>query len=321
MECEGDAGKPDEVIAKFTGPQLSVAGLVREALCALLAADLNLPVPACHCVQITSEFLDGLAASHSLSFALLWRWVSAQPSCLTGAWEAIGDDRLAAYRATLPLAWAHSFERFQQELREELALRNTGAGVAGFAHAVLGPDDSSLQWAPMGSGLTADPETTLDQLYRRFVLANERQGAVQRRQEEDVWRHFSRELQQRQVLKHFAPKTISVRDDQLEFKHSWKNGIWHCLAPVSFDLANADSIRDKAHRWLGQLTSVANSPEQIKLYFLTAEPSQAELLPAYDAALSILSKAQVPSEVVAERDAAGLAERLQAQLVAHQHTG
>jgi hypothetical protein len=182
---------------------------------------------------------------------------------------------------------------------------------------VLGPDDSALQWSPMGSGLTAEAEATLDQLYRRFVLANDRQGIVHRRQEEDVWRHFSRELEQRQVLKHFTPKTIAVRDDHLEFKHAWKNGIWHCLVPVSFDLANAESIRDKAHRWLGQLTSVADSAEPFKLYFLTAEPSQAELRPAYDSAVSILNKAPAPSETVSERDAASLAERLQSEVAAH----
>ena len=226
MECEGDAGQPVEVIAKFTGPQLPVAGLVREALCALLAADLGLPVPACHCVQITSEFLDGLAASHledaaflraavPLGFGsaklppgfaawmpdrsipramraaaaeiyafdlliqnpdrrpdnpnlqskgdqfaifdhelalmtenqLLWRppWEAGPLSTnsatsqhilhaglkgsvpdldrLTGAWEAIGDDRLATYRATLPLAWtanpaqAHTADTAVQFLR------------------------------------------------------------------------------------------------------------------------------------------------------------------------------------------------------------
>ncbi|MCK7468808.1 MAG: hypothetical protein MZU91_12245 [Desulfosudis oleivorans] len=53
-------------------------------------------------------------------------------------------------------------------------------------------------------------------------------------------------------------------------------GVWHCRAPVSFDLASSDSIRDKAHRWLGQLTSVAGASEPFKLYFLVGEPAQAE---------------------------------------------
>ena len=211
----------------------------------------------------------------------------------------------------------HSFERFQQELRDELPLRQTTGGVMDYAHAVLGADDSSLQWSPMGSGLTVDPERTLEQLFDRFVMANDKHGPTHRRQDDDVWRHFSLELQQREVLKHFVQKTITVRDDQLEFKHAWKNGVWHCLAPVSFDLASSDSIREKAHRWLGQLTSVAGASEPFKLYFLVGEPAQAELRPAYESALSILGKVSIDREVFPESEAEALAQRIADEVVAH----
>ena len=212
----------------------------------------------------------------------------------------------------------HQFERFQQELSDELALRQATGGVMSYAHAVLGADDSSLQWSPMGSGLTADPARTLEQLYERFVMAYEKHAAAPRRQDDDVWRHFSHELQQRQVLKHLVPKTIAVRDDQLEFKHAWKNGVWHCLAPVSFDLASPESIRDKAHRWLGQLTSVAQASEPFKMYFLVGRPAQADLMPAFESALSILGKSPVAREVYGEADVHALSDRLAAEMQTHQ---
>lgn len=211
----------------------------------------------------------------------------------------------------------HEFERLHEQLRDQLPLRDLGAGVMGCAHSVLGADDSSLQWSPMGAGVTVDPERTLEQLYDRFVMAYDKHTATPRRQDDDVWRHFSHELQQRQVLKHFVPKTIAVRDDQLEFEHAWKNGVWHCLAPVSFDLASADSIRDKAHRWLGQLTSVAQSDEAFKLYFLVGRPSQDELVPAFESALSILGKVRVEREVFHEGQAGALSDRLANEVRAH----
>lgn len=211
----------------------------------------------------------------------------------------------------------HEFERLHEQLRDQLPLRDHGAGVMGYAHSVLGADDSSLQWSPMGAGMTADPERALEQLFDRFVMTYDKQTMTPRRQDDDVWRHFSHELQQRQVLKHFVPKTIAVRDDQLEFAHAWKNGVWHCLAPVSFDLASADSIRDKAHRWLGQLTSVAESAEAFKLYFLVGRPTQDELLPAFESALSILGKAHVDREVFDEGQAGVLSERLANEVRAH----
>lgn len=211
----------------------------------------------------------------------------------------------------------HSFERFQQELLDELALRSDCSDVTAFAHAVLGPDDSSLQWSQMGSGVTTDPERALEQLYERLVMAYESKSVVHRRQDEDVWKRFSHVLQRRQVLKHFTPKTISVQDDQLEFKHAWKNGVWHCLAPVSFDLASPDSIRDKAHKWLGQIASVAGANEPFKLYFLVGEPTQSELRAAFESALSILSKAPVDREVISEADADALSDKLAAEVEAH----
>jgi hypothetical protein len=212
----------------------------------------------------------------------------------------------------------HEFERFQKELADELPLRSSAAGIMGYAHAVLGADDSSLQWAPMGSGVTADPGVTLEQLYERFVMAHEPRSPAHRRQDEDIWKRFSLELQQRQVLRHFVKKTIAVDDDQVEFKHAWKNGVWHCLAPVSFDLASADSIREKAHKWLGQLTSVSKSREDFKLYFLVGEPTGADLRPAFESALSILGKSSVEQEVVLETQASELGERLAAEVQAHE---
>jgi len=215
---------------------------------------------------------------------------------------------------------SHEFERLQKELADQLPLRPTTGGVMAYAHSVLGADDSSLQWSPMGAGLTVDPGQTLEQLYERFVTAHEPRSQTHRRQDEDIWKQFSRELEQRQVLKHFVKKTIAVEDDQLEFKHAWKNGVWHCLAPVSFDLASADSIRDKAHRWLGQLTSVAQARNDFKLYFLVGGPAQAELHAAFQSALSILRKSPIEKEVVSETLAGELCERLAAEVQAHEQS-
>jgi len=210
------------------------------------------------------------------------------------------------------------FERLQKELADQLPLRPVTGGVMAYAHAVLGADDSSLQWSSMGAGLTNNPGQTLEQLYERFVTAHEPRSPAHRRQDEDIWKQFSRELEQRQVLKHFVRKTIAVEDDQLEFKHAWKNGVWHCLAPVSFDLASADSIREKAHKWLGQLTSVAQAKSTFKLYFLVGEPAQPELQTAFQSAISILGKSTINQEVVPETRAGELCERLAAEVQAHE---
>src|SRR5688572_26349202 len=60
-------------------------------------------------------------------------------------------------------------EELGARVREELPIDKPPRSVMDLAHAVLPPDDSSLQWSPMGSGLTEDPSRTLDQLFERMV--------------------------------------------------------------------------------------------------------------------------------------------------------
>lgn len=212
------------------------------------------------------------------------------------------------------------FEAFSRELAEEVDVRSRASSVLDFAHAVLAADDSSLQWSPVASGVARDVEATLEQLYLRLVAGNDARLNVARgRQDDDVWRRFSVELEQRQVLQHFEPKTISVRDDELKFKHAWKNGVWHCLQPLSFDLSSPESIKEKAHKWLGQVSSVAMASDEFKVYYLVGEPSHSALRPAFDAAMSILKKSQqvVDAEVFVESQAKVLTDRLAAAVTAH----
>jgi hypothetical protein len=207
------------------------------------------------------------------------------------------------------------FEALHDEVSNQLELRPY-ASVMELAQSVIPQDDSSLQWAPMGSGLTSDPDATLELLFERFVMKHEERSYVHRRNDDQVWKNFSRELEQQQVLKHFQPQTFTTTDDEIKFDRAWKNGVWHCLAPVSFDLASAESIRDKAHRWLGQITSVDST--DLKLYFLVGEPSQADLKPVYHSAMNILKKASSSAEVFTETDAAGLSLRLAKQVAEHE---
>jgi hypothetical protein len=49
-----------------------------------------------------------------------------------------------------------------------------------YARIALPLDDSSLQWSPVGAGLTGDPQKTFDQLYQRFVSKHDRRSKHRR---------------------------------------------------------------------------------------------------------------------------------------------
>lgn len=220
------------------------------------------------------------------------------------------------FRALMRHVQTH-FEQSNERLGQQLPLQGE-TSVMDFARAVLPSDDSALQWSAVGSGRTSDPSAALEKLFERMVMRYEKRTQHERRDDDEVWRHFKKSLETRQLLRHFAPRTVAVKDDELEFKHTWKNGVLHCLEPVSFDLVSPDSIRDKAHRWLGRISSIQSSSERFHMYFLVGEPRDSALADAYENALSILGKVPVEKNIVREADAEKFVQALAMQVEEHE---
>lgn len=205
-----------------------------------------------------------------------------------------------------------SFETRGAKLNDELALDGQPTSVIEIAHAIVPRDDSSLQWSDMGSGLTENPSATLEKLFERLVEAHEQSARPSGRDDQTVWKKYRQDLEQRHVLSKLQPKTIvsARRDDELEFEHAWKNQQWHCFEAVSFDLLEPESIRHKAHQWLGRVSSIQDSPEQFKVYLLLGEPQLERLKPAFAKAENILNKIPVEKEFVREHESASFAGHL-----------
>lgn len=208
------------------------------------------------------------------------------------------------------------FEEMGEQLSSQLPLEPAST-VEDLARRILPTDDSALQWGPMGSGRTADPARTLESLFERMVMRYEDRTVRERRTEDDVWRHFKRTLETRQLLQYFEPRKIAVQDDEIEFQYTWQNGVLHCLEPVSFDLSSPDGIKDKAHRWLGRITSIAKTPDKFRLYFMVGQPQDEELGAAFDSALSILGKMPVETTIFREQQGEELSELLAKEVAEH----
>lgn len=185
-------------------------------------------------------------------------------------------------------------------------------------HSVIRVDDSSLQWSAVGGGLSSDLPATLTSLYQRFVTKYDSEQAYATRKDEDVWKHFRTELEKRNVLHHLEQKVIAVADDSVKFEHAWKNGVWNCYEPLSFDLASDASIKEKAHRWLGQVASIQESREDFHVYFLVGKPLDTSLNEAYEKAVSILRKAP-DSEVIEEDGAEAFSVSVAQAITEHGH--
>ncbi|MGV2101280.1 DUF3037 domain-containing protein [Rhizobium sp. 21-4511-3d] len=179
-----------------------------------------------------------------------------------------------------------------------------------FAHRILPVDDSSLVWGDLSSGTTIDAGRTLEDLHSRFISQYDEQQ-VQRRADADIWKPFRDRLLERKIADLFQAKTISSPRNEVEFEHAWKNGKWHCIQPLSFDLTTEDGIQEKAARWVGMMVGLSKAEEKFKPYFLVGKPTDDKMLPAYERALAFLSDAPLEPEVIQETEMDHFADLLE----------
>lgn len=209
------------------------------------------------------------------------------------------------------------FSVIEAETTAGLGIWETKSNLDEILLYALPKDDSSLVWSPVSSGVTSDLNNSLEKIFARHISKFDQKTHRNRRSDEDVWRLFRRDLEKRNLLSFFEAKSISGKDDEVEFPFAWKNGIWHCIEPISFDLNAPESIRDKAHKWLGQIASVTDSSEEFKVYYVLAKPQQSNLATAFEKAISILEKVPVASEIYVDSDMERLVEKLYQQVEAH----
>jgi len=209
------------------------------------------------------------------------------------------------------------FEEHASKLNDELPLSGRPKSIMEIARTILPADDSSLQWSEPNGGITNNAAATLDQLYTRLVEKYEQRVQLPSRQDDDVWKVFRKELETKQVLARMQPKLIIAKDYDHEFDHAWRNGKWNLFQPISMDLVDADSILDKANRWLGRATNLKDSDEPFHLWMLLGKPHDEKLRPAFTKAMNILNKMPVHKEFIFEQDAGQFSQGLAAEMAKH----
>ncbi|MBY2951865.1 DUF3037 domain-containing protein [Rhizobium leguminosarum] len=192
--------------------------------------------------------------------------------------------------------------------------------AASIARKVLVADDSSLQWSSVSGGLTEDAEKTFDRVYRRYVSRYDAKSP-HRRSDDEVWRPVRLLLEEKNVPVEFDEKILAGTSDEIVFKRAWRNGVWHAYEPLSFDLADAEGIKDKARRWRGHLEAVHDGLQSdLKLHFIVGAPQNHALLGAFQNAIKILSEAAFRPEIYQESEIPQLVSKIEDELREHATT-
>ena len=202
---------------------------------------------------------------------------------------------------------------------KKAGLANGVSDAGGWARLVLPSDDSALQWAPVGSGLTDDVQSALERLYERFVTRNDLSVGYRTRTDEDVWRPVRQQLIARKIPLKLQKKMVTGKTDRIVFKRAWKNGDWHAFEAISFDLVDAEGIKDKARRWRGHLDAAAEgSTEHVLLRLILGAPSNPTLQDAYESAIAILQHAPFSPKIYPESKITDLVDDIEDEVRAHQ---
>jgi hypothetical protein len=212
---------------------------------------------------------------------------------------------------------ANRFEQIGGEIRDGLHIQPVNA-LSEIVKQVLPPDDSSLQWSQQGGGVTDDPARVLAELYKRMVERFIADATQVSRSDEEIAKPFKSKLGK--AVARLSEKTIETKDYQYDFNFAWRNDIWHLYEPVSFDLVDSNSIREKANRWLGRGVALNDAKERFKIHFLLGEPQQPETKKAFENALHLLQKIPAQKELVREGEMEDFAEHVAQEIVRHDPT-
>ena len=212
------------------------------------------------------------------------------------------------------------FHALNSKLQEDTFFGDRPRSVMELAHSVLPHDDTSFRWSEPAGGITDDPANALQKVFVRMVSKYDEKAEEGGRNEEDIRNSLREEFQRHGVTRYLEPKTITAPNEEASFPYAHKNGVWSCLDGVSFDLAKAETIKNKARRWLGLTVALSRSPEDFKLYLLLAEPRQpdAQQRKAVHRAIDLLEEIPVKHRIVREGDVKRFTDEFSEEVKAHE---
>jgi Protein of unknown function (DUF3037) len=213
-----------------------------------------------------------------------------------------------------------TIERGIEKVRTECAetsLLSRDVDAGALARMALPADDSSLQWSPVGGGLTDDVDKTFERLFERLVARYDTHS-THRRTDDDVWKPVRAKIAERNINVELIKKIIVGTSDEIAFEHAWKNGKWHAYEPISLDMADAEGIKEKARKWRGHLDAVHDGvSEQVKLHLVIGAPTEPSLMPAYENAVKILGSSPFQPTIYSEDQIDKLVDQFEDEVRAH----
>lgn len=204
------------------------------------------------------------------------------------------------------------FRKLAKELADtqRLPFPDEPESARDLAFKLIPHDDAALQWSLSGGGLTDSPSAELEILFHDAVARHYDSSEEARRDDGVIYKEiFSRAFESAVVKPHIASYEVKAPLASHLFKQAWKNGVWNVYQPLSFDLKQSESIRNKALRWDSLTRFLAVSDDRPKIHLLLGAPSGGDQRKDYANAKDILHSSKIAT-LIEEDEAAHFASDL-----------
>lgn len=189
--------------------------------------------------------------------------------------------------------------------------------VEALTTSLLPPDDNGLYFSESWQGRHFEHKLAFDELYTR-IIGQYQEESIKRQDDAYAWKNVYKQYFDRYNLTSKLHKhQIKTNTDTFDFKHTCKNGVWHCIQPLSFALKNDGSVKDKIYKWDGFARELLTAKEPMKVYLLSIFPDNQELTELLQKKLNVQDE-NVEIRVVGEQEANAIALELKEALEIHQ---
>lgn len=184
---------------------------------------------------------------------------------------------------------------------------------------ILPNDNSALQLSDVKLALDIDLDAALNDLYKdiveKYIVLQHNSNTLS---DDDVWKkRYKDYFDKYNVSERLTKHEVSTTNDIFSFEKAWKNEIWHCYQPISFELQNQESIKDKVYKWVGRIQEINKAKEKIHLTFLSSISENHKSLKKFIFNHLDYDTEQLQIDVVLDVDAEKTAKHIKEMMVEH----
>ena len=212
----------------------------------------------------------------------------------------------------------HHLDAISEQLGSEFSFDKIDS-IDQVTSKVLAEDDSALIFSEIKRTLDISVESTINDLFSRFINSGNLEEDDEVRRDKEVWaKVYKKHFDEYGISSHLKPHNIKTENDELEFDKAWKNGVWNCFETVSFNLTRTDAIKNKVYKWVGKLDELNTSEEAKHIYLLSVLPHEhPELKKFIEKMITDKSTPNTKIDIISEEQVGLVATTIKSEIDAH----